>query len=95
MVAISGALMALRSTSRTGGFLRSCSPRIRALSSQMTLNDFANFHVPQSLIAQAPANPRDSSRLMVDFRVQCLPIVTFHTLLSRELICSFRMKSLL
>lgn len=93
MIATSGALMAFRSTSRTVGFLTSCSSRTRALSSQMTLNDFANFHVPQSLIAQAPAYPRDSSRLMVDFCVECLPSVTFYPSLNRELICSFMMKS--
>eukprot|EP00596_Hydrurales_sp_CCMP1899_P007153 CAMPEP_0119043422 /NCGR_PEP_ID=MMETSP1177-20130426/21699_1 /TAXON_ID=2985 /ORGANISM="Ochromonas sp, Strain CCMP1899" /LENGTH=402 /DNA_ID=CAMNT_0007011449 /DNA_START=195 /DNA_END=1403 /DNA_ORIENTATION=+ len=31
----------------------------------MNLIDFSNFHVPARLIAQSPATPRDSSRLMV------------------------------
>lgn len=40
----------------------------RCMSTKMTLSDFANFHVPASLIAQSPAVPRDSSKLMVNYR---------------------------
>jgi hypothetical protein len=37
----------------------------RSLSTSMNLADFANFHIPSNLIAQSPATPRDSSKLMV------------------------------
>jgi hypothetical protein len=48
----------------------------RSSSQKMNLIDFSNFHVPARLIAQSPATPRDSSRLMV---ILCAILITIES----------------
>jgi hypothetical protein len=68
----------------------------RSMSTKMVLKDFSNFHVPLNLIAQSPAFPRDSSRLMVEQSlinssniqtssvIQCFCVMIFWYCMSRS-----------